>query len=144
MYQTSLRKNPLGRQKQVQVVIRALPIINSSNNGHSTSSDPNFVETYLNVVLAVFNSDNPRGTSEISSANYPARDHGVRVGIFVRYAKALCPHLVIVPYNFGAYEETTSVGKSSNMLMARLATRSAKPDGQCYLPLEKACHVLHL
>ncbi|GJU35368.1 hypothetical protein Tco_1183722, partial [Tanacetum coccineum] len=33
--------------------------------------------------------------------------------------------------------QTISVGKSSNMLMARLATRSAKPDGQCYLPLEK-------
>nr|GFC94810.1 DNA repair protein REV1 isoform X1 [Tanacetum cinerariifolium] len=140
--------------------------------------------------VAVCHSDNPRGTSEISSANYPARDHGVRAGIFVRDAKALCPHLVIVPYNFEAYEEvadqfysilhkhcnkvqamscdeailditdlevddperlaslirkeifdttgcTASVGISSNMLMARLATRSAKPDGQCYLPLDE-------
>lgn len=26
--------------------------------------------------VAVCHSDNPRGTSEISSANYPARDHG--------------------------------------------------------------------
>ncbi|KAI3695594.1 hypothetical protein L1987_78592 [Smallanthus sonchifolius] len=55
--------------------------------------------------VAVCHSDNPRGTSEISSANYPARDHGVRAGIFVRAAKACCPHLVIVPYDFEAYEE---------------------------------------
>ena len=30
---------------------------------------------------------------------------GVRAGIFVRDAKALCPHLVIFPYDFDAYEE---------------------------------------
>lgn len=30
---------------------------------------------------------------------------GVRAGMFVRNAKALCPHLVIFPYNFEAYEE---------------------------------------
>lgn len=30
---------------------------------------------------------------------------GVRAGMFVRDAKALCPHLVIFPYNFKAYEE---------------------------------------
>lgn len=30
---------------------------------------------------------------------------GIRAGIFVRDAKALCPHLVILPYNFEAYEE---------------------------------------
>ncbi|CAK9187090.1 unnamed protein product [Ilex paraguariensis] len=140
--------------------------------------------------VAVCHSDNPRGTAEISSANYPARDHGVRAGIFVRDAKALCPHLVIFPYDFDAYEEvadqfynilhkhcnkvqavscdeafldvamadvedpvilasiirkeifeitkcTASAGIAGNMLMARLATRSAKPDGQCYIPLEK-------
>nr|XP_043621063.1 DNA repair protein REV1 [Erigeron canadensis] len=140
--------------------------------------------------VAVCHSDNPRGTSEISSANYPARDHGVRAGIFVRDAKALCPQLLIIPYDFNAYEEvadqfysilhkrcnkvqamscdeailditemevddpellasqirkeildttgcTASAGISDNMLMARLATRSAKPDGQCYLPHEK-------
>ncbi|KAL8255397.1 hypothetical protein R6Q59_033618 [Mikania micrantha] len=140
--------------------------------------------------VAVCHSDNARGTSEISSANYPARDHGIRAGIFVRDAKACCPHLVILPYDFEAYEEvadqfysilhkhcnkvqamscdeailditdldaddpqvlaalirkeifdttrcTASVGISSNILMARLATRSAKPNGQCYLPHEK-------
>ncbi|KAI8554573.1 hypothetical protein RHMOL_Rhmol05G0109000 [Rhododendron molle] len=114
----------------------------------------------------------------------------VRAGIFVRDAKALCPHLTIFPYDFGAYEEvadqfynilhkhcnkvqavscdeaflevrdfevedpqilasvlrkeivettgcTASAGISGNLLMARLATRAAKPDGQCYIPPEK-------
>ena len=32
---------------------------------------------------------------------------GVKAGIFVRDAKALCPHLVIFPYNFEAYEEVS-------------------------------------
>ncbi|XP_048336595.1 DNA repair protein REV1 isoform X1 [Ziziphus jujuba] len=140
--------------------------------------------------VAVCHSDNPKGTAEISSANYPARDYGVRAGIFVRDAKALCPHLVIFPYNFEAYEEvadqfynilhkhckkvqavscdeafldvtdlegedpellaltirkeifestgcTASAGIAGNMLLSRLATRTAKPDGQCYIPPKK-------
>ncbi|WCJ17827.1 DNA-directed DNA polymerase [Euphorbia peplus] len=140
--------------------------------------------------VVVCHSDNPKGTAEISSANYPARKYGIRAGIFVRDAKALCPHLIVVPYNFQAYEEvadqfydvlhkhcskvqavscdeaflditelggedpeylaskirkeifettgcTASAGIAGNMLMARLATRTAKPDGQCYIPLEQ-------
>ncbi|KAF5174903.1 Dna polymerase iv [Thalictrum thalictroides] len=140
--------------------------------------------------VAVCHSDNPRGTAEISSANYPARDFGVRAGIFVRDAKSLCPHLVIVPYNFEAYELvadqfyqilhkhcnkvqavscdeafldvsdqgleeaehiasvirqeiyeatgcTASAGVAGNVLMARLATRTAKPNGQFLIPPEK-------
>ncbi|KAL9267511.1 DNA repair protein REV1-like protein, partial [Drosera capensis] len=140
--------------------------------------------------VAVCHSDSPKGTAEISSANYPARDYGVKAGMFMRNAKALCPHLVIVPYDFEAYEEvadqfynilhkhskkvqavscdeafldvtaseeqdpetlacmirkeifdgtgcTASAGIAGNLLMARLATRSAKPDGQCYIPNEK-------
>ncbi|KAI9181004.1 hypothetical protein LWI28_010199 [Acer negundo] len=146
--------------------------------------------------VAVCHSDNPKGTAEISSANYPARAYGVRAGMFVRDAKALCPHLVILPYNFDAYEEvadqlynilhkhckkvqavscdeafldvkdlegedpqllaskirkeifettacTASAGIAGNMLMARLATRSAKPNGQCYIPPEEVDEYLH-
>ncbi|KAL6213330.1 hypothetical protein ACLB2K_012777 [Fragaria x ananassa] len=146
--------------------------------------------------VAVCHSDNPKGTAEISSANYPARDYGVRAGMFVRDAKAHCPHLVILPYNFEAYEEvadqfydilhkhcrkvqavscdeafldvtylegvdtdmlastvrreifettgcTASAGIAGNMLMARLATRTAKPDGQCNIPPEKVDDYLH-
>ncbi|XVE49265.1 hypothetical protein DITRI_Ditri01bG0069000 [Diplodiscus trichospermus] len=140
--------------------------------------------------VAVCHSDNPKGTAEISSANYPARDYGVRAGMFVRDAKSLCPQLIIFPYNFQAYEEvadqfynilhkhcnqvqaiscdeafldvtnlegkdpqllatairkeiseatgcTASAGIAENMLMARLATRTAKPNGQCYIHPEK-------
>ncbi|XP_021750780.1 DNA repair protein REV1-like [Chenopodium quinoa] len=140
--------------------------------------------------VAVCHSDSSRGTAEISSANYPARDYGVKAGMFVRDAKARCPHLEIIPYNFEAYEEvadqfynilhkhcdkvqavscdeaflditdsdvaepellvseirkeifkttgcTASAGIASNMLMARLATRTAKPNGQCYISPEK-------
>ncbi|KAF3624885.1 DNA repair protein REV1 [Capsicum annuum] len=140
--------------------------------------------------VAICHSDNPRGTAEISSANYPARGYGVKAGMFVRDAKSRCPHLVILSYDFEAYEEvadrfynilhkycnkvqavscdeafldatdsgvediqafvsvireeildvtgcTASAGIAGNMLMARLATRIAKPDGQCYIPAEK-------
>nr|XP_029122970.1 DNA repair protein REV1 [Elaeis guineensis] len=146
--------------------------------------------------VAVCHSDNPKGTAEISSANYPARDYGVRAGMFVRDAKARCPHLVIVPYDFEAYEEvadqfytilhnhcnkvqalscdeafldvtergndnpeqiasmirkeiaettrcTASSGIAENLLLARLATRSAKPNGQCFIPSEKVDDYLY-
>ncbi|KAL1317094.1 DNA repair protein REV1 isoform X3 [Arachis ipaensis] len=140
--------------------------------------------------VAVCHSNNSKGTSEISSANYPARSYGIRAGMFVRDAKALCPHLVTFPYNFEAYEEvadqfysilhrhcnkvqavscdeafldftdamvedpellassirkeiyettrcTASAGIGGNMLMARIATRTAKPNGQCYITPER-------
>uniref|UniRef100_A0A0D9WTH2 DNA repair protein REV1 n=1 Tax=Leersia perrieri TaxID=77586 RepID=A0A0D9WTH2_9ORYZ len=138
--------------------------------------------------VAVCHSDNPKGTAEISSANYPARNYGIKAGMFVRDAKARCPHLMIVPYDFDAYgevadqfygilhkycskvqalscdeafldmteclhdnpEEVTqkirneifsttkcSASIAGNMLLARLATRSAKPNGQCFISSEK-------
>ncbi|XP_068467802.1 DNA repair protein REV1 isoform X4 [Phaseolus vulgaris] len=140
--------------------------------------------------VAVCHSNNSNGTSEISSANYPARSHGIRAGMFVRDAKALYPDLVIFPYNFEAYEEvadqfysilhqhcnkvqavscdeafldvtdlevedpkllassireeiykttgcTASAGIAGNMLMARIATRTAKPNGQYHITTEK-------
>ncbi|KAG0471864.1 hypothetical protein HPP92_016410 [Vanilla planifolia] len=144
----------------------------------------------LNEPVAVCHSDNSRGTAEISSANYPAREYGIRAGMFVRDAKACCHNLVVFPYDFEAYEEvadqfysilhkhcnkvqavscdeaflditeyddinpesfsslirkeivettkcTASAGIAGNMLMARLATKSAKPNGQCFIPPEK-------
>lgn len=144
----------------------------------------------LGQPVAVCHSNNSNGTAEISSANYPARSHGIRAGMFVRDAKALCPHLVIFPYNFEAYEEvadqfysilhqrckkvqavscdeafldvtdsevedpellassireeiykttgcTASAGIAGNMLMARIATRTAKPNGQYHITTEK-------
>ncbi|KAJ4798862.1 DNA repair protein REV1 [Rhynchospora pubera] len=144
----------------------------------------------LDKPVAVCHSNNPKGTAEISSANYPARSYGIKAGMFVRDAKARCPHLIIFPYDFSAYEEvadqfysilhkhckkvqavscdeaflavslslndnpeniaeiirkeifettrcTASAGIGENMLLARLATKSAKPNGQCFIPLDK-------
>ncbi len=130
---------------------------------------------------------------EVSACNYLARDRGVKNGMFVKEAKALCPELQTVPYQFPLYEQTSrelfkvlleysrvleiiscdeayldvsmclkpdwnhiqshqerseaiakvireevflrtgckaSIGISYNMLLARMATRRAKPDGQ--------------
>ncbi|XP_062118693.1 DNA repair protein REV1-like [Humulus lupulus] len=44
--------------------------------------------------VVVCHSDSPKGTAEISSPNYPAGVYGVRAGMFIRDAKALCPHLL--------------------------------------------------
>ncbi|KAH6558045.1 hypothetical protein KP509_1Z081200 [Ceratopteris richardii] len=131
--------------------------------------------------LAVCHSDKTKGTAEISSSNYTARAFGVKSGMFIRDAKALCPDLEVVPYDFEGYEQvadefydilhkhckrvqavscdeayvdvtgvedpdflasqirkeindltkcTASVGIAGNLLMARIATKKAKPDGQ--------------
>lgn len=32
---------------------------------------------------------------------------GIKAGMFVKDAKARCPHLVIVHYDFGAYEKVS-------------------------------------
>ncbi|XP_047338649.1 DNA repair protein REV1 [Impatiens glandulifera] len=143
-----------------------------------------------NEPVAVCHSDTPRGTAEISSANYPARNYGIRAGMFVGDAKDLCPQLVVLPYDFEAYEEvadqfynilhkhcnkvqavscdeafldatdsvvddpqllaslireeiwkttgcSASAGIAGNLLIARLATRTAKPNNQCYIPSDK-------
>ncbi|XP_062003724.1 DNA repair protein REV1-like isoform X3 [Rosa rugosa] len=140
--------------------------------------------------IAVCHSDNPKGTAEFhlqTSLLEIMVCFGVRAAMFVRDAKALCPHLVILPYDFEAYEEVAnqfydilhkhcrkvqavscdeafldvtylegvdmdmlasiiiqeifettgciaSAGIARNMLMARLTTRTAKPDGQCNIP----------
>jgi nucleotidyltransferase/DNA polymerase involved in DNA repair len=44
---------------------------------------------------------------EISSANYEAREFGIHAGMFVGEARKLAPHLVLVPYDFEAYEKTS-------------------------------------
>lgn len=43
-------------------------------------------------------------TSEIASCNYVARSKGLRNGMFIGAAKELCPDLVIIPYDFDAYD----------------------------------------
>lgn len=45
--------------------------------------------------------------SDIASCNYPARKFGVRNGMFLLRAKQLCPDLIILGYDFEAYEEAS-------------------------------------
>jgi len=56
--------------------------------------------------VAVAHTGNIRGaaSSEISSCNYAARAKGVRASMWMGRAKELCPELVVLPYDFEAYE----------------------------------------
>lgn len=45
--------------------------------------------------------------SEIASCNYPAREFGVKNGMWMKKALELCPDLNVVPYNFPAYEDAS-------------------------------------
>ncbi|OEH77121.1 family domain-containing protein [Cyclospora cayetanensis] len=51
----------------------------------------------------------PRGgsTSEIASCNYPARMQGVKKGMWLRSAFALCPSLKLLPYDFDGIENAS-------------------------------------
>ena len=60
------------------------------------------------VPLAVCHGDAGRAsasasTSEVACASYEARAAGVRAGMFLGRARALCPSLVTVPFDFDAY-----------------------------------------
>lgn len=45
--------------------------------------------------------------SEIASCNYPAREFGVKNGMWMKNALELCPDLKVLPYEFKAYEEAS-------------------------------------
>ncbi len=45
--------------------------------------------------------------SEIASCNYPARNFGVKNGMWMKYALQLCPDLKTLPYDYKAYEEAS-------------------------------------
>ncbi|KAI1312410.1 impB/mucB/samB family protein [Xylaria venustula] len=45
--------------------------------------------------------------SEIASCNYPARNFGVKNGMWMKRAKDLCPQLKVLPYDFPAYEDAS-------------------------------------
>lgn len=44
-------------------------------------------------------------SKQISSANYEARACGVRASMSISAAKALCPELVVMPYQFERYQQ---------------------------------------
>lgn len=49
----------------------------------------------------------PGSGSEIASCNYPAREFGVKNGMWMKRAQELCPDLKVLPYDFPAYEESS-------------------------------------
>ena len=55
--------------------------------------------------LAVSHSNSAQGTGEVSSANYNAREFGIRAGMCIAEAKRRCPSLVVMPYLFDKFEE---------------------------------------
>lgn len=45
--------------------------------------------------------------SEIASCNYPAREHGIKNGMWMKRAQELYPDLKVLPYDFPAYEDAS-------------------------------------
>lgn len=45
--------------------------------------------------------------SEIASCNYPAREFGVKNGMWMKHAQKMCPDLKVLPYDFPAYEDAS-------------------------------------
>ncbi|KAI5306385.1 deoxycytidyl transferase [Ascosphaera pollenicola] len=45
--------------------------------------------------------------AEIASCNYPAREFGVKNGMWMKGAQELCKNLIVVPYDFSGYEEAS-------------------------------------
>ncbi len=45
--------------------------------------------------------------SEIASCNYPARNFGVKNGMWMKHAQKMCTELKVLPYDFPAYEEAS-------------------------------------
>lgn len=46
-------------------------------------------------------------SSEIASCNYPAREFGVKNGMWMEEARNLCPSIICLPYEFPKYEEAS-------------------------------------
>ena len=47
------------------------------------------------------------GGAEIASSNYPAREFGIKNGMWMSQAQRLCPNVKVLPYDFKAYEEAS-------------------------------------
>lgn len=46
-------------------------------------------------------------SSEIASCNYPAREFGIKNGMWMKRAMEMCPDLKVIPYDFPAYENAS-------------------------------------
>ncbi|KAI8904350.1 hypothetical protein EDD86DRAFT_249720 [Gorgonomyces haynaldii] len=48
-------------------------------------------------------------TSEIACANYPARQLGIKNGSFLGRARELCPTLIVMPYDYEAFDRCSKI-----------------------------------
>ncbi|KAK6540742.1 deoxycytidyl transferase [Orbilia ellipsospora] len=67
-------------------------------------------------------------SSEIASCNYIARESGVKNGMWMKQASELCPNLVILPYDFPAYETASKAFYSVLMGIGAGAVQSVSID----------------
>ena len=75
------------------------------NGGSNRSSSSSSSSSSSNGRVLGRNDQNSH--SEISSCNYPAREKGVKNGMFLGNAMKLCPGLVVLPYDFQAYDKVS-------------------------------------
>lgn len=61
-------------------------------------------------------------SSECATCNYEARKYGVEKGMYLGRAKALCPDLIVLPYDFEGYEE---VSEAVSDILDRHASENA-------------------
>jgi len=87
----ALRKYPQYRNKPVAV-------------GHAHSAKSNASEKEISTKTYSKNS-----SSELSTCNYVAREHGIKKGMFLGDAIRLCPDLVVLPYDFQGFEEVSGI-----------------------------------
>lgn len=52
---------------------------------------------------------NANSSSEISTCNYIARQHGVKKGMFLGDAIINCPDLVVLPYDYEGFQEVSGI-----------------------------------
>ena len=63
-------------------------------------------DSFFAAVSVVVAHGNGSG-AEIASCNYPARKFGIKNGMWMKYAQKMCPELIVLPYDFKAYEDAS-------------------------------------
>jgi DNA repair protein REV1 len=84
------------------VVLRHYPHYRNKPVVISHAGTTNTTTTTTSATTAAFSS-----SSECATCNYEARSYGISKGMFLGTAKQLCPHLVVLHYDFEGYEEVS-------------------------------------
>ncbi|KAI5289056.1 deoxycytidyl transferase [Ascosphaera aggregata] len=95
-YSTLLKKRPIGQRRYILHID-----FDSFFAAVAMQKNPRLKDK----PVAVAHGSGPG--AEIASCNYPARNFGVKNGMWMKGALQLCPELVVVPYDFAGYEEVS-------------------------------------